>query len=139
VPDISEEQEGDGADDDGLSMDDLKETMLGMVEGKLATLLGKSSGYIESLPVEIKLNVEGLKGLQVKQNELHQKYKLECLELEKKVSLLTSTFFVLSLRYRWCTIIIAMQHACFPDQEEDACYQTSLLFFSLYGLEFPFQ
>lgn len=85
VPDISEE--GDGAEDDGPAMDDLKETMMGMVEGKLATLLGKSSGYIESLPVEVKLNVEALKGLQVKQNEFHQKYKLECLELEKKVSL----------------------------------------------------
>lgn len=92
VPDISEEIEGDGAEDDGLSMDDLKETMLGMVEGKLATLLGKSSGYIESLPVEIKLNVEGLIGLQVQQTELHQKYKLECLELEKKVSLMPSPF-----------------------------------------------
>ena len=92
VPDISEEIEGDGAEDDGLSMDDLKETMLGMVEGKLATLLGKSSGYIESLPVEIKLNVEGLIGLQVQQTELHQKYKLECLELEKKVSWMPSPF-----------------------------------------------
>lgn len=94
VPDISEEKEGDDADDDVLSMDDLKETMMGMVEGKLATLLGKSSGYIESLPMEIKLNVEGLKGLQVKQNELHQKYKLECLELEKKVGLITSNLLL---------------------------------------------
>ena len=91
VPDISEEGEGD-LNDDGPSMDDLKETMMGMVEGKLATLLGKSSGYIESLPVEVKLNVEALKGLQVKQNELHQKYKLECLELEKKVSFIVSIF-----------------------------------------------
>jgi len=73
-------------------MDDLKETMMGMVEGKLATLLGKSSGYIESLPVEVKLNVEALKGLQVKQNELHHRYKLECLELEKKVSFVMSKF-----------------------------------------------
>jgi len=97
VPDISEEKEGDGAEDDGPSMDDLKETMLGMVEGKLATLLGKSSGYIESLPVEVKLNVEALKGLQVKQNELHQKYKLECLELEKKVSFVILRTMVLSL------------------------------------------
>lgn len=86
VPDISEDQEGEAAADERPSADDIKETMIGMVEGKLATLIGKSSGYIESLPVEIKLNVEALKGLQVKQNELHQQYKKECLELEKKVS-----------------------------------------------------
>ncbi|KAF9563487.1 NAP-domain-containing protein [Agrocybe pediades] len=88
VPDISEENEGDapaGADgDDEDPMSGLQHHMLGMVQGKLADLLGKSSGYIESLPVEIKLNVEALKGVQVKQNELHNQYKKECLELEKK-------------------------------------------------------
>ena len=97
VPDISEDREDEPVED-GPSMDDLKETMLGMVEGKLATLLGKSSGYIESLPVEIKLNVEALKGLQVKQNDLHRQYKKECFELEKKVSLSYQTFFRSSSR-----------------------------------------
>lgn len=87
VPDISEDREAEAAEDgSGVpSLDNLRETMFGMVEGKLATLLGKSSGYIENLPVEIKLNVEALKGIQVKQNDLHQQYKRECLELEKKV------------------------------------------------------
>jgi nucleosome assembly protein 1-like 1 len=56
-----------------------------MVQGKLAGLVGRSSGYIENLPVEVKLNVEALVGLQTKQNELQNQYKLECLELEKKV------------------------------------------------------
>ncbi|KAJ2912704.1 hypothetical protein MD484_g7718, partial [Candolleomyces efflorescens] len=64
VPDISEDNEDD--------------------EGKLAGLVGRSSGYIENLPVEVKLNVEALVGLQTKQNELQNQYKLECLELEKK-------------------------------------------------------
>ncbi len=113
VPDISEEREGDDAEDDGPSMDDLKETMMGMVEGKLATLLGKSSGYIESLPVDVKLNVEALKGLQVKQNELNQKYKLECLELEKKVSFVISGTMVLSLGIDGFVIIALMRHTCF--------------------------
>ena len=86
VPDISEDNEGENAaNDDGPSLKGLEATMLGMVHGKLAGLVGKSSGYIESLPVEIKLNVEALKGVQVKQNDLHQQYKRECLELEKKV------------------------------------------------------
>lgn len=89
VPDISEdnEQEDIGEVND-LGEDDLlrmKAHMLGMVQGRLAELVGKSSGYIESLPVEVKLNIEALKGVQEKQNELVNKYKLECLELEKKV------------------------------------------------------
>ncbi|KDR73197.1 hypothetical protein GALMADRAFT_72494 [Galerina marginata CBS 339.88] len=88
VPDISEDNEGEAAGGDGedglQAFPGLEQHMLGMVHGKLADLLGKSSGYIESLPVEIKLNVEALKGVQVKQNELHNQYKKECLELEKK-------------------------------------------------------
>lgn len=40
---------------------------------------------MESLPVKTKRNVEALKGVQVKQNELQNQYKRECLELEKKV------------------------------------------------------
>jgi nucleosome assembly protein 1-like 1 len=96
VPDITEDNEGEisAADgSEGPTLAGLEQHMLGMVHGKLADLLGKSSGYIESLPVEVKLNVEALKGVQVKQNELQNKYKRECLELEKKVSL--SFFFFL--------------------------------------------
>jgi nucleosome assembly protein 1-like 1 len=70
VPDISEDNE---QDDD-----------VGLVQDRLASLLGKSSGYIESLPIEVKLALEGLKGVQVKQNDLHTQFKRECLELEKK-------------------------------------------------------
>lgn len=90
VPDITEDNEGEISTADGgeePTLAGLEQHMLGMVHGKLADLLGKSSGYIESLPVEVKLNVEALKGVQVKQNELQNKYKRECLELEKKVSL----------------------------------------------------
>jgi nucleosome assembly protein 1-like 1 len=36
----------------------------------------------------VKLNVEALKGVQVKQTELQNQYKRECLELEKKVRIL---------------------------------------------------
>ncbi|KAJ2965659.1 hypothetical protein NUW54_g14045 [Trametes sanguinea] len=34
------------------------QAMLGLVHGKLSGLIGKSSGYVESLPVEVKKNVE---------------------------------------------------------------------------------
>jgi len=101
VPDISEDKEGEADEDAGPSADDIQETMIGMVEGKLASLIGKSSGYIESLPVEVKLNVEALKGLQVKQNDLHQQYKRECLELEKRVS-----YDIHVLRNEWCELYV---------------------------------
>jgi nucleosome assembly protein 1-like 1 len=84
VPDISEDNE---ADDEITSpgANELQAGMLGMIQGKLAGLVGKSSGYIENLPDEVKLSVAALKGVQIKQNELQNKYKRECLELEKKV------------------------------------------------------
>ncbi|KAF8801002.1 NAP-domain-containing protein [Phlegmacium glaucopus] len=90
VPAISEDGE-EGASDEPMenittegALSGIEQHMLGLVQGKLAGLLGKSSGYIEGLPLDVKLNVEGLKGVQVKQNELQNKYKRECLELEKK-------------------------------------------------------
>ena len=91
VPAILEDHE-EGSDEpmDGVDGDlsGLQQHMVGMVQSKLAGLLGKSSGYIEGLPVDIKLNVEALKGVQVKYNELQNKYRLECLELERKVCFL---------------------------------------------------
>lgn len=82
VPDITEDNEGEEEE----VPDSIQQAMLGLVHGRLSGLVGKSSGYIESLPVEVKKNVEALKGVQVKQIELQNKYKRECLELEKKVS-----------------------------------------------------
>lgn len=85
VPDISEDNEQDDAEGTEPELSGFQQQMLGMVHGKLADLVGKSSGYIESLPIAVKLSVEALKGVQVKQNDLQNKYKRECLELEKKV------------------------------------------------------
>ncbi|KAG5353013.1 Putative nucleosome assembly protein [Termitomyces sp. J132] len=84
VPDITEDNEQDDAEEAKPELGGLEQQMLGMVQGKLAGLIGKSSGYIESLPIEVRLSVEALKGVQVKQNELQNQYKRECLELEKK-------------------------------------------------------
>lgn len=95
VPDISEDNELE--DENGSpSASGIQAAMMGMVQGRLAGLVGKSSGYIESLPVEVKLSVEALKGVQVKQNELQNKYKRECLELEKKVRLCMLTSPILT-------------------------------------------
>jgi len=84
VPDITE---GDEPEEDGPDTTDLQGALAGLVHGRLAGLLGKSSGYIENLPTEVKRSLEGLKGLQVQQTTLQNKYKMECLELEKKVRL----------------------------------------------------
>ncbi|RDB30100.1 Nucleosome assembly protein 1 [Hypsizygus marmoreus] len=84
VPDITEDNEEQAEESEQAELSGFEERMLGMVQGKLAGLVGKSSGYIESLPIEVKLSVEALKGVQVQQNDLQNKYKRECLELEKK-------------------------------------------------------
>lgn len=88
VPDITEDNEDADEQDASptqLQTAGIQAAMLGMVQGRLASLVGKSSGYIEALPVGVKKNVEALKGVQVKQTELQNQYKRECLELEKKV------------------------------------------------------
>lgn len=80
VPDISEDAEP------AEEPTNVHDAVVGLVQGRLAGLLGKSSGYIESLPDGAKKTIEALKGVQVKQNELQNQYKRECLELEKKVA-----------------------------------------------------
>lgn len=87
IPDIREdnEQESDDGEDMAPDLSQTQAHLLGMVQGKLAGLIGKSSGYIENLPLPVKLSLEGLKGLQVQQDELQAKLKHEITELEKKV------------------------------------------------------
>ncbi|KAH9974508.1 hypothetical protein BJV74DRAFT_782407 [Russula compacta] len=80
VPDISEDAEP------AEEAANVHDAVFGLVQGRLAGLLGKSSGYVESLPDGAKKTIEALKGVQVKQNELQNQYKRECLELEKKAS-----------------------------------------------------
>ncbi|KAL4063743.1 hypothetical protein V8B97DRAFT_678472 [Scleroderma yunnanense] len=85
VPDISEDNEPAETDGNDSNLPPgAHSAMLGLVQGRLADLVGRSSGYIESLPVEVKKSIEALKGVQVKQNELQNQFRRECLELEKK-------------------------------------------------------
>ncbi|KAJ7915085.1 hypothetical protein B0H13DRAFT_1457466, partial [Mycena leptocephala] len=83
VPDISEE--GEAAEElTSLGTAGVQSAMLGMVHGKLAGLVGCSSGHTEALPMAVKRSVEGLKGVQVQLMEPQNQYKSECLELERK-------------------------------------------------------
>jgi len=54
-----------------------------LVQDKLSNLLGKILGYIESLPVEVRYNVEALKDTQTELTKFQMEHK-EVLELECK-------------------------------------------------------
>jgi nucleosome assembly protein 1-like 1 len=95
VPDISEgvedvleneKDEDDEDDEEEPTEGAVKQAMMRMVQGRLAELVGKSSGYIENLPVEVKRTVEALKGVQVDYEKLQTEFKRELLQLEEKVS-----------------------------------------------------
>lgn len=55
-----------------------------MIQGKLGSLVGRSSGYIESLPAPVRRRVAGLKGVQKDHSKLEAEFQEEVLELEKK-------------------------------------------------------
>ncbi|AEO56382.1 nucleosome assembly protein-like protein [Thermothelomyces thermophilus ATCC 42464] len=55
-----------------------------LIQGRLGSLVGRSSGYIESLPAEVKRRVAGLKGIQKEHSKLEAEFQEEVLQLEKK-------------------------------------------------------
>jgi nucleosome assembly protein 1-like 1 len=58
--------------------------LISMIQGKLGSLVGKSSGYIESLPKAVRGRLSGLKGIQAQHTKLEIQFQEELLELEKK-------------------------------------------------------
>lgn len=54
------------------------------MQSKLSGLVGRSSGYVESLPAPVRKRVAGLKGIQKQHSELEAEFQKEVLELEKK-------------------------------------------------------
>ena len=46
-----------------------------MIQGKLGTLVGRSSGYIESLPAPVRRRVAGLKGVQKEHAKLEGEFQ----------------------------------------------------------------
>ena len=55
-----------------------------MMQAKLGSLVGRSSGYIESLPGSVRRRVAGLKGVQKEHSKLEAEFQEEVLQLEKK-------------------------------------------------------
>ncbi|KAJ1770234.1 histone chaperone [Coemansia sp. RSA 1843] len=60
--------------------------LLSMLQGRLGSLIGASSGYIESLPKAVRERVDVLKYLQQQHTEIDKKLHMEIYELEKKYS-----------------------------------------------------
>jgi nucleosome assembly protein 1-like 1 len=58
--------------------------LVSMIQGKLGSLIGRSSGYIESLPAPVRRRVAGLKGIQKDHAKLEAEFQEEVLQLEKK-------------------------------------------------------
>jgi nucleosome assembly protein 1-like 1 len=85
VPDIAEGEGEDGEDNEIPPNLFSAAALASLSDSRLANLIGRSSGYIESLPTPVKRSVEGLKGVQSDFNALQAAYKRECWELEKKV------------------------------------------------------
>jgi nucleosome assembly protein 1-like 1 len=58
--------------------------LVSMIQGKLGTLVGRSSGYVESLPAPVRRRITGLKGIQKEHAKLEAEFQEEVLNLEKK-------------------------------------------------------
>ena len=58
--------------------------LVSMMQAKLGSLVGRSSGYIESLPASVRRRVAGLKGIQKDHSKLEAEFQEEVLQLEKK-------------------------------------------------------
>lgn len=57
---------------------------LSLIEGKLSTLVGKDSGYVDSFPQAVKNRIISLKSLQKRQMDLEIQFQQELFALEKK-------------------------------------------------------
>ncbi|MCJ1354365.1 MAG: hypothetical protein MMC33_004353 [Icmadophila ericetorum] len=58
--------------------------LVSMIQGKLGSLVGRSSGYVESLPAPVRRRVAALKGVQKEHSKLEADFQEEVLQLEKK-------------------------------------------------------
>lgn len=57
--------------------------LVSMIQGRLNNLVGKSSGYVESLPEPVRRRITGLKGVQAEHAKLEAEFQEEVLKLEK--------------------------------------------------------
>jgi len=58
--------------------------LLNAIQGRLGKLVNKPSGYIDSLPTEVKRRINALKNIQLEQLKYEKEYRAELAELERK-------------------------------------------------------
>ncbi|KAJ1919763.1 histone chaperone [Mycoemilia scoparia] len=58
--------------------------LMGLLQGRLNSLIGMSSGYIESLPKPVRERINALRAVQAKHTDLETEFHKELYELEKK-------------------------------------------------------
>ncbi|KXN66025.1 NAP-domain-containing protein [Conidiobolus coronatus NRRL 28638] len=68
--------------------------LVNLIQGRFNSLIGKSSGYVESLPEEVQNRINGLHSLQAKHNELEVQFNKDIFELEKKYLSLYTPLYV---------------------------------------------
>lgn len=85
VADIPESDDNEDEDDSPTDPAAQAQAISSLMQHKLNNLIGKSSGYIESLPLPVKRRLEGLKGVQVEFSKIEKEHKREIYELEQKV------------------------------------------------------
>ncbi|BEI81969.1 hypothetical protein CcaverHIS002_0211290 [Cutaneotrichosporon cavernicola] len=88
-PKVEDVAEGDEDEDDVTSMNPASllannPALLALAQHKLGALVGRPSGYIESLPPAVRRRIDGLKGLQVEHSKIESEFQLAILEVEKK-------------------------------------------------------
>ncbi|QRV98922.1 Nucleosome assembly protein (NAP) [Ceratobasidium sp. AG-Ba] len=94
IPDTIDEDRMDEDDDvEEGKADPTAQAIFNLVQGRLAGLVGRSSGYVENLPPKVKRRVEALKAVQSKSIELEAQMKREILELEKKYLALATPIY----------------------------------------------
>ncbi|KAF2668980.1 NAP-domain-containing protein [Microthyrium microscopicum] len=84
APDVGSIKEEDDARAAIAGMVAGNPALVALMQNKLNGLIGRSSGYIESLPAEVQRRVAGLKGVQKEHSKLEAQFQEEVLELEKK-------------------------------------------------------
>ncbi|KAJ2720147.1 histone chaperone [Coemansia sp. Benny D115] len=84
---------GTSDDDDAGDLPVPNAALMSMLQGRLGSLVGAPSGYIESLPKAVRERVDGLRCLQQQHIAIDKQMHLEIYELEKKYSKLYAPLY----------------------------------------------
>ncbi|KAJ2411856.1 histone chaperone [Coemansia sp. RSA 2530] len=84
---------GAGVEEDALRTAAQNPALLNMLQGRLGSLIGASSGYVESLPKVVRERVDVLKYLQQQHTDIDQQLHLEIYALEKKYNQLYAPLY----------------------------------------------